>query len=159
MPDTDPEPRGTPVDRDARTPPRERRRDGVDGVETPERAPLGIKVICVLAALSAGLDLMGGVKLLQMGGPLDAVAALVTVGVAAAQLAIVYGLWTLERWGYVGALLVFGLSTVAASITGALGAALVGAVIVAYVWSNREYYPQPSPADRGIDSPLDDLDW
>lgn len=108
-------------------------------------APLGIKIICLLGAIGVVLGILGGLGMMALGdvgillGPIVVVLSLV-------QAVTIYGLWTLQSWGWTLAMVVYGLDfllDVANLLMGSLGAifglALSG-LILAYIYSKRDHY-------------------
>lgn len=112
---------------------------------TRTSAPAGIKVICVLATLGALLGLLGGLGLMALGGIGVVVGPLVLV-LSFAQLAAVYGLWTLQSWGWTLAVVLYALDVlldlfqVILGDWSALFGVFVSALILAYVYSKRDHY-------------------
>lgn len=114
---------------------------------TRTSAPAGIKVICVLATLGAGLGLLGGFAVLALGG-VGVVLGPLVIALSFAQLAAVYGLWTLQSWGWTLAIALYSLDVLldaAPFVLGDGGVAdvfglLLSALILAYVYSKRDHY-------------------
>lgn len=112
---------------------------------TRTSAPLGIKVICVLGTLGAGLGLVGGFGLMALGGA-GVVLGPVVLVLSLAQLAAVFGLWTLQSWGWTLAMVLYGLDAVidlVGLVLGDLGSILglfIAVVILGYIYSKRDHY-------------------
>jgi uncharacterized membrane protein (DUF2068 family) len=99
--------------------------------------PTGVTVIALLIIIGGALGIVGG--LLGILGS-DASGALVGAGigtliVAAAQLIVGIGLWTLQKWAWTLAVVVLGLRVVMDLVFiftgGAIGAAIVNLIITA----------------------------
>jgi len=112
---------------------------------TRTSAPTGIKVICVLATLGALLGLLGGLGMMALGG-IGVVLGPLVLLLSFAQLAAVYGLWTLQSWGWTLAVVLYALDVVLDALQVALGdygalfGLFVSALILAYVYSKRDHY-------------------
>ncbi|ODR83046.1 hypothetical protein BG842_14780 [Haladaptatus sp. W1] len=111
----------------------------------PQSAPLGIKIICVLGALGALGSLLRGLGVL-FSSPIGLIVGAIVIVFAVAKLAVVWGLWTLKSWAWTLTIIVYGLSLlmdVFRFFTGHLAAffgIVVGGLLLAYVYSKREYY-------------------
>jgi hypothetical protein len=111
----------------------------------PQSAPLGIKIICVLAALGAIGSLLRGFGAL-FSSPLGFVVGAIVIVLALAKLSVVWGLWTLQSWAWTLTVVVYGLSLlmdVLRLLTGHLAAIfgiVIGGLLLAYVYSKRDYY-------------------
>jgi hypothetical protein len=107
--------------------------------------PLGIKIICVIGALRAVFGLFGGFTAF-FSSPLGFVVGGIVVVLALAKLVVVWGLWTLQSWAWTLTMVVWGfgfLMDVLRLFTGNLAAIfgiVIGGLLLAYVYSKREYY-------------------
>lgn len=112
---------------------------------TRTSAPLGIKIICLLATIGAMLGAVGGIALVALGG-IGVVLGPLVVVLALAQLAAVYGLWTLQSWGWTLAMGLYGLDAtldligIAVGDFGSVVGLAVAVVILGYVYSKRDHY-------------------
>jgi uncharacterized membrane protein (DUF2068 family) len=104
--------------------------------------PLGIKIVCGFGVLEA---LLGVITVINLIGVAQAFAAGIVLSVIV-QVAVVYGLWTLERWGWFGALILNGLD-ILLRIPGILNSNsrailffLLSMIIVVYLISKRDLY-------------------
>ncbi|WP_423745935.1 hypothetical protein V5735_08295 (plasmid) [Haladaptatus sp. SPP-AMP-3] len=110
-----------------------------------QSAPLGIKIICVLGALGALGGLLRGLGVL-FSSPIGLIVGTIVIVFAIAKLAVVWGLWTLKSWAWTLTIIVYGLSLlmdVLRFFTGHLAAffgIVVGGLLLAYVYSKRDYY-------------------
>ena len=107
-----------------------------------ETAPIGIKVVCAVGGLFGTFSLLIGMRLLGLVPLLG----LVVIGLSLGQLAVLYGLWTLQTWSWGVALLLFGLGVLVdlfRAVTGnrtSLAGVVVGLLVMAYIYSNHELY-------------------
>lgn len=102
-------------------------------------APLGIKLVCVLGAVGAVVGLFGGLVGLGAGGAAFVIGTF-AIGLSAAQLVVVWGLWTLQSWAWTLALLFFGFDLLVDLVGGNVLGALVAGVILVYVFSQGHRY-------------------
>lgn len=113
---------------------------------TRTSAPAGIKVLCVLATLGAVLGLVGGFGVLAQGIGLILGPLLIVVSLA--QLAAVYGLWTLQSWGWTLGIVLYSLDVLLDAVPFVVGqgdvngvfSLFLSLVILAYVYSKRDHY-------------------
>ena len=111
----------------------------------PRSAPLGIKILCVLGALGAVGSLFRGLGAL-FTSPLGFIIGTVIIVLAVAKFVVVWGLWTLKSWAWTLTIVVYGLGllmSVLKLLTGNLFAIIsiiIGALLLAYVYSKRHYY-------------------
>jgi hypothetical protein len=109
-------------------------------------APLGIKLICLLGLVSVLLSLLAGTAFLASGTVLGGFAGLLVLGLAFVQAGILWGLWTVKRWAWGAAVVFYSLGVLLAFVdilAGDLGAVvrlLLGAAVVAYVYSTQSVY-------------------
>lgn len=120
-------------------------------------APLGMKALCVLFGLIGILLVLMGTLVLIGGGV--SFGGLITV-IGALELAMVYGLWTIESWGWTLAMVLFSISaltnllnvfgvlnTAAGGSAGAsMGFFLVAGILV-YIYQQRDLYISPEVSD------------
>ncbi|MFH5797669.1 hypothetical protein [Haladaptatus sp. DYF46] len=111
----------------------------------PRTAPLGIKILCVLAVISGVLGLFGGFVAL-FSSPVGFIVGIVAMVLSAAQLVVAWGLWTLQPWAWTLTLIVYGLSLLSdvfKLLTGngfAIISIIIGVLLLAYVYGKRDYY-------------------
>ncbi|MFC5367752.1 hypothetical protein [Salinirubrum litoreum] len=109
-------------------------------------APLGVKLICLLGLVSVFLSLLAGTALLASGTVLGGFAGLLVLGLAFVQAGVLWGLWTVKRWAWTAAVVSYSLGVSLALVellAGDLDAVvrlLLGAAVVAYVYSTRSVY-------------------
>lgn len=113
-------------------------------------APLGIQILCVLSGLLTLFAVLFGVVLLASGSGAGVLAGLVVLGLSALQFVVLWGLWTVQPWGWTLAMVLYGLNAVLQVLNLVLGdvGALLGLPItlgiMAYVYSKRDVYRGPS---------------
>lgn len=100
--------------------------------------PLGIAIICVLGGLGAIRGLLAALSVLGTGGPF-VVVGLVLAGLALGKLAILYGLWTLQRWAWTWALVLYGASALVSLARFDLLGAALSVLVVGYVASKERH--------------------
>jgi hypothetical protein len=111
-----------------------------------QSAPLGIKLVCLVGALSVLLSLLAGAAFLGSGSVLGGFAGVLVLALAFVQAGILWGLWTVQRWAWGAAVVFYSLGVLLAVVdilAGDLGAVvrlLLGAAVVAYVYSTGSVY-------------------
>jgi hypothetical protein len=108
-------------------------------------APLGIKIICVLAVIGSVLGIFGGLAAMSYGG-IASVLGTVSVVVSLLYLPIVVGLWNLSAWAWTAYLVLGGIGLVMevftlllGDVSAILGILIQGAILL-YVYSKRSLY-------------------
>ncbi len=108
-------------------------------------APLGIKILCVLAVISGVLGIFGGLAMMA-GSPIGIVLGPITILLSVAQLVVAWGLWTLQSWAWTLTLVVYGIDVLMDCVRlllgniGAIFGIIIGGLLLAYVYSKRDYY-------------------
>jgi uncharacterized membrane protein len=111
-----------------------------------QSAPLGIKLICLVGAVSVLLSLLAGATVLASGSVLGGFAGLLVLALAFVQAGVLWGLWTVKQWAWGAAVVFYSLGVLLAFVdlvAGDLGAVLrllLGAAVVAYVYSTGSVY-------------------
>lgn len=109
--------------------------------------PTGIKVIVAVGAVDGIWHALAGLVRILTGllNPVALLVGALTLGIALGQLAVLYGLWTMEGWGWTWTVRILGFMAgldVLALILGQGGlfrlALTVG--ILAYVYSQKSKY-------------------
>ncbi|MCU4802808.1 hypothetical protein OB920_20810 [Halobacteria archaeon HArc-gm2] len=98
--------------------------------------PLGIKIVCVLAAVGAAFGLLGSLVMLA-AAPLLGVLAL---ALTTAQAVTVYGLWHLRSWAWWAGLVVYGLGGLSHLADLNVVGFLVSALVVGYLLARRRLF-------------------
>lgn len=110
-----------------------------------ETAPFDLKLLCAFAAFGILLAVVSAFRTLAWSTEWAVVALLVLI-VAALQTAVVYGLFTIERWAWPGGLVVFGavvLLALARTVAGDPFAVLEGVIALvagAYLYTQSPVY-------------------
>ena len=107
--------------------------------QTRKSAPLGIKLICILGVIAAILTLFVSFRLLGTGGPLASLGLLFIV-LTFAYLVVIYGLWTVQPWGWTWGMLVFGFGALMDLFQLDIIGLLISIVIIGYLFSKKDYY-------------------
>lgn len=101
--------------------------------------PLGILLIVAVGGVGALLDLFGGIGFLGAG-----VAGLfggtLKIALSIVKLFVLFNFLRLRSWAWAVTLVVFGLDTVLSLVTFDVVGALFAGVLVAYVYSVRNYF-------------------
>jgi uncharacterized membrane protein (DUF2068 family) len=111
-----------------------------------QSAPLGIKLVCLVGALSVLLSLLAGAAFLGSGSVLGGFAGVLVLALAFVQAGILWGLWTVKRWAWGAAVVFYSLGVLLAFVDilagdpGAVVRLLLGAAVVAYVYSTGSVY-------------------
>lgn len=113
--------------------------------EEEATSPLGIKIICGLGTLGVLLVLFRSSLIFSSGGG-SMVFGVLSIVLALAAAVVIYGLWTVQSWAWIGALVVFGidlLSNLLGIISGdvtAIAGAFVSLLFLGYIYSKRDLY-------------------
>lgn len=110
--------------------------------------PLGITILCVLYAILLPVALYGLVVIFQVlpeaivEGPTVVIVGLVIVALIylVATYTALYGLWTLEPWGWKLAMIVFGLTALVDLVMGTFDRLIVTLLIIGYLYLKRDVY-------------------
>lgn len=111
-----------------------------------QSAPLGIKLVCLVGAVSVLLSLLAGAAFLGSGSVLGGFAGLLVLALAFVQAGVLWGLWTVKKWAWGAAVVFYSLGVLlaffdlAAGDLGAVLRLLLGAAVVAYVYSTQSVY-------------------
>ena len=115
--------------------------------EHSSTAPLGVKTICVLVALSAIIAVVLGLHFLLQGDDHGTVVGSVLLALAVLELVIARGLWTLKPWSWYGGMGLFGLAAIASLYVMLLKLSLLAFVrflvdvtIAVYIYHKRDIY-------------------
>lgn len=107
--------------------------------------PTGITIITVLVGLGAVLNFFGG----QSDLSLNVYLGMFSLGMAAFQIVVVYGLWYMKTWGGIAAIALYSFNILTAGvmaflldlqdifITTFISSLVVGGIIIYYVNSKR----------------------
>ena len=109
------------------------------GNRSRKQRPLGITILCILGVVGVVLGFVGSLGLMARGGP-GPVLGLITLAVAVGQAVVIYGLWTLQRWGYKWALVLYGLSALLDLVTVSIFGLVIDVVIIAYLMSKADHF-------------------
>lgn len=101
--------------------------------------PLGITILCVLGFIGTFFSSIGMLGVLGRGGPF-AIVGLVGLALVAGKAVVLFGLWTLEEWGYRWAIRLYALAAVLDLITLSFLSLLFDALIVAYIASKADHF-------------------
>jgi hypothetical protein len=104
-----------------------------------ETAPLGIKIYCVIVSLIILFGIIVSLGLMSMGGP-GAALGTVFLGFFIAYLIVLYGLWTLKSWGWTWGMILLLVGLLDHLFSGDFVGIVISALLIAYLWSKREYY-------------------
>ena len=102
-------------------------------------APLGIKIICVLGAIVTIFTFFISFRIMTAGGPFVSL-GLLFVFLGLAYLVVLYGLWTLQPWGWTWAMIVFIFGAIMDLVQVQILGLLISLVIIGYVYSKKELY-------------------
>ncbi|AFZ74413.1 hypothetical protein [Natronobacterium gregoryi] len=107
--------------------------------QTGKQAPLGVKIICVLGVLASILTLFVSLQIMTSGGQFAGL-GLLFLALTGAYLVVIYGLWTVQPWGWTWGMIVFVFGAVMDLFQGEVLSLLISLVIIAYLYSKRDYY-------------------
>jgi len=102
-------------------------------------APTGIKIYCVLAALGGLYALVLSLGILGAGGSFT-VLGLLVAALAVGYFVVIYGLWTLEPWGWTWGMILFTLDLLVDLLRADVVGVLISALLLAYLASKRSLY-------------------
>lgn len=105
----------------------------------PRSRPLGITVLCVLGFIGAFFSSIGMLGVMGRGGPF-ALIGLVGLALVAGKAVVLFGLWTLEEWGYRWAIRLYALAAVLDLVTLSLISLVFDVLIVAYIASKADHF-------------------
>ena len=104
-----------------------------------DTAPLGIKLLCALTGLAALFGVLTSFGIMATPGA-GAGFGFIFLGFFVATLVVVYGLWTLEPWGWTWGMVLlvvdFGADLLAQSLFGVV----LSGFFAVYLWSKRSLY-------------------
>ena len=102
-------------------------------------APLGVKIICVLGVITASLTVLLSVPIMFAGGPFVGVGmAFLVLGLV--HFVVVYGLWTVQPWGWTWGMIVFGLAALADIAQGQALGLIISVIILGYLYTKKDVY-------------------
>lgn len=101
--------------------------------------PLGITILCVLGFVGAFFSFFGMLGVMGGGGPFAAI-GLVGLLLVVAKAVVLYGLWTLQYWGYKWALVSYGLSALLDLASLSIVALILDVIIVFYLMSKEDHF-------------------
>ncbi|SIQ79933.1 hypothetical protein SAMN05421858_0440 [Haladaptatus litoreus] len=110
-----------------------------------QSAPLGIKILAILAAIFAVFGILGGFGTMA-SSPFGIIFGPFSILLSVAQLVVAWGLLTLKPWAWTLTLIVFGIDLLVACLNlllgnfGAIFGIVVSGLLLAYVYSKRDYY-------------------
>ena len=104
-----------------------------------KKRPLGITILCILGVIGVVIAIFGSFGLMARGGP-GPILGLFVLALSVGQAVVLYGLWTLQRWGYKWALVLYGLSAVLDLVTGSILSLIIDVLIIAYLLSKERYF-------------------
>ncbi|ERG87956.1 MAG: hypothetical protein J07HX5_00097 [halophilic archaeon J07HX5] len=113
--------------------------DQTDSATTVTTAPVNIKIYCVIVALVSLIGVGLSLKTISTSGPTGGF-GMVFLGSSAANLVVLYGLWTLKSWSWTWAMVLFFFDAVINLFPGSLAGTIINAVFIGYLWSKRDYY-------------------
>lgn len=101
--------------------------------------PLGITVLCILGFVGVFFSLFRMLGVMGSASPF-AVLGLFGLALAVGKGVVLYGLWTLQQWGYKWALVFYGLSALFDLVSFSLLALLIDLLVVAYLMSKADHF-------------------
>ena len=101
--------------------------------------PLGITVLCLLGFVGTFFSFFGMLGAMGGGGPF-AVLGLFGLALVVAKGVVLYGLWTLQYWGYKWAVILYGLSALLDLVSLNLLALIIDVLIVVYLMSKADHF-------------------
>ncbi len=101
--------------------------------------PLGVSILCVLGFIGVFFSFLGMLGVMGGGGPL-AIVGLVGLVLTVGKAAVLYGLWTLQQWGYKWALVLYGISALLNLVSLSIFAMIIDVFIVAYLLSKADHF-------------------
>lgn len=109
--------------------------------------PTGIKLICVFGVLSVLLGVIQGILLLLGSSEISIVlSGAIALAFALGLAYVLRGLWTVQKWAWSWALVLFGIDVlfnlrgaIAGSVVGVVGV-LISLSILGYIYRKRDLY-------------------
>lgn len=101
--------------------------------------PLGVTILCVLGFIGVFFSFFGMLGAMGHGGPL-AIAGLLGLALVVGKAAVLYGLWTLQKWGHTWAVVVYCLAAILDLVSLNILAVIIDALIVAYLLSKADHF-------------------
>lgn len=109
--------------------------------------PLGIKIICALGVLGAILVFVISLQLVALGGPGVPLGGLF-IGLTVAYLVVIYGLWTMQSWGWTWGMIVFVFGAILELLQFEIISLFISIVIIVYLYSKRDLYREQRTLDQ-----------
>ncbi len=103
--------------------------------------PLGIKIIVVLGGLGSILALFSGLalSLFSVGG-FETLLGIIVAVFAVVKFVTLIGLWSLKRWAWTAAMVIYTLSALLDLLRVNIVGLLIAIIILAYVYSQRHLF-------------------
>jgi uncharacterized membrane protein (DUF2068 family) len=101
--------------------------------------PLGITVLCLLGFAGVFFSLFGALGKMGSASPF-ALLGLFGLALAVGKGIVLYGLWTLQQWGFKWALVFYGLSALFNLVSFSLLALVIDLLVVAYLLSKADHF-------------------
>jgi len=101
--------------------------------------PLGITILCLLGFLGVFASLFGMLGVMGRGGPFAAI-GLIGLALVAAKGVVLYGLWTLQQWGYKWGIRLYALAAILDLVTLSVVSLIIDVLIVAYIASKADHF-------------------
>jgi hypothetical protein len=101
--------------------------------------PLGITILCLLGFVGVFVSALGMLGAMGRGGPFAAV-GLVGFALVAAKGVVLYGLWTLQQWGYEWGIRLYVLAAILDLVTLSILSLIIDVLIVAYIASKADHF-------------------
>lgn len=101
--------------------------------------PLGITVLCVLGFVGVFFSFFSMLGVMGSGGPF-AVLGLFGLVLVVGKGVVLYGLWTLQQWGYKWALVFYGLSAILDLLSLSILSLIIDVLIVLYLMSTADHF-------------------
>ncbi|MFC4549875.1 MULTISPECIES: hypothetical protein [Halorussus] len=95
-------------------------------------------ILCVIGFLGATVSLFEALGVMG-GGPFAGV-GLLMLALVVAKILVLYGLWTLQYWGYKWALVSYGLSAFLSLVTFKPLALILDVILVVYLLSVADHF-------------------
>lgn len=107
--------------------------------QLPSTAPLGVKLICMLGVISASLTVLLAVPIALAGAPFVGIGMLFLF-LGLVQFVVLYGLWTLQPWGWLWAMVLFGFGALMDVVQGNAVGLVVSVILLAYLYTKKGVY-------------------
>ncbi|WP_158059058.1 hypothetical protein [Halorussus halophilus] len=101
--------------------------------------PLGVTIICLVGFLSAFFSLFKLLGVMGTGGP-AAVFGLVGLVLLVGKVIVLFGLWTLQKWGYTWSVLLYSLSALLNLVTFSVFGLVIDVLLVVYLMSKADHF-------------------